>query len=52
MSDDIVVELGLTKKQVKSLCWVLACWLKQYGASEGSLIKEHVTEIKEALEDI
>lgn len=47
---EIVIELGLTASQFKTLRWVLICWLGQYEANEGSVMKEDVRNISDALE--
>ena len=46
----IVIELGLTASQFKTLRWVLICWLGQYGANEFSKYKDDVEAISAALE--
>jgi len=51
-SNDIVVELGLTRGQVESIMWVLVCWLKQYEGSERSTLQQDAQEILEALEGV
>ena len=50
--EEIVVELGMTASQLKSLRWVLICWLGQYESGEGSQLKSDVLAIHMALEEI
>ena len=46
----IVVELGMTASQFKTLRWVLICWLGQYGTNECSKYKTDVEALSAALE--
>lgn len=48
--EEIVIELGLTASQFKTLRWVLICWLGQYGANEFSKYKTDVENMSNALE--
>lgn len=48
--EEIVIELGLTASQFKTLRWVLICWLGQYGANEFSKYKKDVENMSNALE--
>mgnify|MGYP003524898375 CR=1 FL=1 len=48
--DEIVVELGMTASQFKTLRWVLICWLGQYGTNESSKYKKDVEAMSSALE--
>lgn len=49
--ETIVIELGLTASQFKTLRWVLICWLGQYGSNEFSKYKDDVKAMSEALEE-
>lgn len=49
---EVVVELGLTRRQVKNLKWVCECWLKQYEKDEGSPMKDDIGGIQQALEGV
>ena len=48
--EEIVIELGLTASQFKTLRWVLICWLGQYGSNEFSKYKKDVEAMSSALE--
>lgn len=50
--EEIVVELCMTASQLKSLRWVLICWLGQYESGEGSQLKSDVLAIHLALEGV
>ena len=50
--EEIVAELGMNASQVKSLRWVLICWLGQYGNNEGSALKNDIEAIHYALEEV
>lgn len=52
ISDEVVVELGMTESQLQSLRWVLICWLGQYESGEGSQLKSDILAIHNALEGI
>jgi hypothetical protein len=47
---EIVIELGMTASQFKTLRWVLICWLGQYGENEFSKYKTDVEALSNALE--
>lgn len=50
--EDIVVELSMTASQVKTLQWILLCWLGQYEENESSTYKIDAVAIFKALEEI
>lgn len=49
---EIVVELALTESQLRTLRWVLICWLGRYESNEGSVYKNDVRAMSDALEGI
>lgn len=52
MEEDIVVELGMTASQLRTLRWVLLCWLGQYEENEGSIYKYDARAIFDALDGV
>lgn len=50
--EEVVAELGMTASQLKSLRWVLICWLGQYEVGEGSQLKSDILAIHGALEEV
>ena len=49
-NDDIVVELSMNASQLRTLKWILICWLGKYEENEGSIYKTDARAIYEALE--
>jgi hypothetical protein len=52
MEDDIVIELSMNVSQLRTLRWILTCWLKQYEANEGSIYKIDARAIFDALGEV
>jgi len=52
MEEDIVVELGMTASQLRTLKWILICWLGKYEDNEGSIYKADAQAIQNALEGV
>ena len=52
MEEPIIVELGLTARQMNSLMWILECWLKQYEDTESSDYKVDALSMLTALESV
>ena len=52
MEEDIVVELGMTASQLRTMKWILICWLGQYECNEGSVYKTDARAIFDALEGV
>jgi len=51
-SEGIVVELSMTASQLRTLRWILICWLGQYEDNEGSIYKVDARAIFDALEEV
>jgi hypothetical protein len=52
VEDDIVVELSMNASQLRTLRWILLCWLGQYEENEGSIYKIDARAIFDALEEV
>lgn len=51
-AEDIVVELSMNASQLRTLRWILMCWLGKYEDNEGSIYKEDARAIFNALEEV
>lgn len=50
--EEIVAELGMTASQLRSVRWVLICWLGQYESGESSELKRDILAVHLALEEV
>ena len=50
--EPIIAELGLTRKDIKALTWILHCWLQQYLDNEGSELKTRAQALHDALSEV
>jgi hypothetical protein len=50
MSDQIVIELGLTQKQASILNWVLSSWLKSNRNYDIQEVYDNIAAVQKALE--